>query len=120
MLAKLEQHLILSGMSDYNRYQTLKVTKMLAKKYSIRSPTLEFGQTVYTDMVKAGKSNNYIRNTMKVIEGWAASQGRKLELPRPKHTGHRREYLSCSECGGEIVPVSAFLRTYCDGECDKV
>lgn len=98
VLTTLREHLILTvKVSDYNRDMILKMVKMLIRRYGILSPDEAFGKRVYLHMTEARKSGNYVKNVMRTIELWAASQKVTIKLPKPERLNHRVEFLRPEE-----------------------
>ncbi len=47
---------------------TVKMARMIIRKYGTTDVNVDFGKRVYADMVKERKKDNYIRNILKTIE----------------------------------------------------
>lgn len=98
ILTTLREYLILTvKVSDYNRDMILKMVRMLIRRYGILSPDEAFGKRVYLHMTETRKSGNYIKNVMRTIELWAASQKTIIKLPKPERLNHRVEFLRPAE-----------------------
>lgn len=108
-LQKLYSHLIINHMSEYNREMVQKVVRMLIRKYNIPEPDEDFGKRVFADMVEARKSANYVKNVMRSIELWAASQGKTFKLPRPEKYNGRIDYLT-PEDARRLIGAAANVR----------
>lgn len=94
VLTVLREYLIITvKTSDYTRDMILKMVRMLIKRYKILSPDEAFGKRIFLQMTEDRKSGNYIKNVMRSIELWAASQKTMIKLPRPERLNKRVEYL---------------------------
>ncbi len=94
-LHKLETHMLTDRhASEYYTMMTVKMARMIIRKYGTTDVNVDFGKRVYADMVKERKKDNYIRNILKTIE---AMGGHTFKLPKPRHGDYRVEYLSPGE-----------------------